>query len=87
MKELNLEDKINQESESNDYDTSDDDDYVKDLWLDPLKELQINNGKDESGEIAIKNEVFIDAMIDLVSCISNKSGDLKTFLMNWCGKI
>ena len=87
LKELNLEDKINQESESNDYDTSDDDDYVKDLWLDPLKELQINNGKDESGEIAIKNEVFIDAMIDLVSCISNKSGDLKTFLMNWCGKI
>jgi hypothetical protein len=84
LKELNL----NQESESNDEDSDDDyDDYVKDLWLDPLKELQLNNGKDESGEVAVKNQVFIDAMIDLVSCISNKSGDLKTFLMNWCDKI
>lgn len=86
LKELNL----NQESESNDEDSDDYDDYddyVKDLWLDPLKELQLNNGKDESGEVAVKNQVFIDAMIDLVSCISNKSGDLKTFLMNWCDKI
>jgi len=85
LKELNL----NQESKSNDEDSDDDDydDYVKDLWLDPLKELQLNNGKDESGEVAVKNQVFIDAMIDLVSCISNKSGDLKTFLMNWCDKI
>lgn len=81
LKELNIEDKINQ---SND---DEDGDYVKDSWLDPLKELQLNNGKDESGEVAIKNQVFIDAMIDLVSCISNKSGDLKTFLMNWCNKI
>lgn len=80
LKELDLDEK--QESES-----ISDADYIKKIWLDPLKDLQFNNGKNESGETVIANQVFVDAMIDLVHCIATKSGNLQTFLMNWSDKI
>lgn len=65
----------------------DEKDYINKMWLNPLKDLQFNNGKDESGEVVVSNQMFIDAMIDLVTCLKSKTGDLKSFLMNWGDKI
>jgi len=61
--------------------------YIKKEWLDPLKDLQFNNGKDQDGEALIQNLDFLDAIIDLLDCVSKKSGNLDTFLMNWGSKI
>lgn len=60
---------------------------IKKMWIDPLKDLQFNNCRNEDGEKVVENPYFIDAMIDLLECVSSQSGDLQTFLMNWSDKI
>lgn len=61
--------------------------YLREEWINPLKDLQFNNGRNESGDKIVDNIYFIDALIDLLDCVSNKSGDLETFLINWSDKI
>jgi hypothetical protein len=88
LKELNIEDEISEKSKTNEKLKSEGNNYsIEEVWLNPLKDLQFNDCKNESGDIVVKNQVFVDAMIDLIYCISTKSGDLETFLMNWGDKI
>lgn len=59
---------------------------IKSQWIEPLKDLQFNNCRNEDGEKVIDNPYLIDAMVDLLECVVGQSGDLKTFLMNWGDK-
>ena len=83
IKDLDLEEKYADKHDSSKIDVKN----LKADWIEPLKDLQFNNGKDVNGDVLVKNLDFLDAMIDMLNCIASHSGDLNTFLMNWGSKI